>query len=887
MSHRPPSPPPRLAARLFGRAVPSRWKLSVSGDLDEEWYQRQADGQSLWTLRPWYLFQSLRIALSFFRAGFAERDAVQSSRKGGWATSFRQDIRLAGRLFRRHPLPSSMAVSALALGIGVNSAVFSVVDQVLLRPLPYPAPERILQVSATLMMGNGMSFGGSLPQAHFEALRNRSRSVEAIAYYNAGQTIVSGRGEARVYPSAFVTQDFFRVLGVNPLLGRGFASDLGAVSQPQVMISEGLWKSLFGGDPGALGSRLTVDDVARVVVGIVPSGTGFPSSETALWCLRRLDPAGKTLEPAILRVRSQVPLDQADKEIEQILMASWEEEGAIVDQADVSSTSLYESIVGGVRPALWALMAAAGLVLLVACANVAHLMMARAAVRGREFGIRSTLGAGRWRLMRQVIAESLLLSCAGSLLGIGAAAALVHLMMARAPAEIPRLDGLGFDLRTILWPLALGLLTGVALGLVSSRRASRPAADAALRDGASCTTGPRRSWTLNSLLVGQSAMTLVLLLGASLLTHSFYRLIRVDLGYRPDGLLVTEFQPGESHFPTPRNHLDFYDALMERLSKDPGVRGVAAGSHTPMANKWYLASVQVPGSSQSEQAQLQMVSEDYFSVLGADLIEGRAFLPTDRAGSRPVAVLNQTLARRLFGDAPAVGQVIESSGGDRRQVLVAGVVADYLAGRLNQPAPPLLFRPLRQSIGDQDLPFWRLGMYLLVGSRDGRIEELVPRLSSAAAEIDPSLPPGGVSELSARLSRSVAQPRFYSALAGTFGLGALILVAVGLYGAVAYTVSRRTQEMVVRLALGASPRSVLRLVMWQGLSKVLLGVTLGLMAGLVGSRWLAAHLFGISARDPLSFAAVTVFLLIVTLAACWIPARRATRLDPMEALRTS
>ena len=900
---KPIASPPRLALWLLRLSVPRLWDLSVLGDLEEEWRLRQSGAlsRSPLSLRWWFAKQALSVCSGFLRHrsreglgrlwgrfGGRSPDPGQSANsKERLSESLRQDLSLALRLMVRNPGFTLVTVLTLGLGIGANTAIFSVVNGVLLRPFPYPAPHKIVHISALLMEGK-MSFGGSLAESHFKALRQRSRSLEALSFYTSRTLQLSGIEEPRVVAGARVSSGFFEVMGIAPIRGRGFRAREEQPGGPAAaVISYGLWQSLLGGRQDVLEHRLTLDEEEYAIVGVASPQLRFPS-DTQVWLPHTLNPQGGSQNPVIARISEGTDMEQARAEIEGIVLTAWEEEGAITDQARITLTSFYERAVGAIRPALMAFFAAVMLVLLIACANVAHLMLARSAEREREFAVRAALGAGRMRLVRQLLVESSLLSGTGAVLGLLGAYWAVRAYVAFSPANVPRLEEVRIDVGVLAFTLVLAVLTGIAFGLLPALRAARPRLGDALQEGHHSSGGPRRAWMRGILVVGEVSSALVLLVAAGLLIHSFALLMAVDPGYDPRQVLTAKFQPSQARYPGGSEKLRLYRNLAGLARSHHRVEAAAFGSHAPMANRWFLTEIRLQGGhdpSSSGQVFWQVVSPDYFRTLRIPLLEGRRLNGNDDRDSVDVVILNRRLARGFFGERSPLGQTIYMGREQQRPLLVVGVVGDAQPNQLSNPLPPLLYLPALQ-IGEQNVA-WNMGMFVILRVAPGENPaDFAPLLAGQARSLDPNLLPTETASLESRLSRSAAQPRFYASLAGLFGVAALLLVSVGIYGVVSYFVSRRTHEIAVRMALGARPGHVLRIVLGRGMSLVGAGTALGLAGALATARLLSSQLFGITSSDAATYAAVALFLMGVALLACYLPARRATRADPLEALRS-
>ena len=839
-----------------------------------------------------------------------------------------RDIVTAARRLAAQRGFTCAALSILAFGIGANTAMFSVVHGVLLRPLPYPDPERIVRVGETVGPRGSMLTNRSLP-----LLRN-ARAFEHLAAYRESSMEWAGPDGSVTLRGAAVSPALFPLLRAAPHLGRLFTDDEAREGADGVLLlSHGAWTRHFASDPGIVGAALDFESGQYTVVGVLAEGFHFPNPDGEFWTPFVVPPftppaAAETGRPLMMvmmafnalgRLAPSVSPEQAAAEAGTLLQDSGTEMrmlrvgGDGRSANDVQVTPLLEEMVGAYRPALLALTAATALVLLIACTNVAGLLLARGVTRRRALAVCAALGASRWQLVRQLLTESALLGAGGGVLGLAAAALVLRAVPALVPGDVARLDEVGIDGMTLAFTLGLSLAAGLLFGTAPALRWSRLDLARTLQEAAG-TGNPqsaggfrllRSNRTRAALAVVQVALAFVLLTGAGLLLHSFVRLVTIDRGYDPADVIAgavrnsdIRFRPGM----TPEALADvraagrrFQLALAEetdRLAALADVEAVGVSSRLPLTSSGGNTTVfRVPGAPPTDpedlpQAPINFVSPGYFDVLRLRLVSGRVFTPLDRAETPPVLVVNQTLARELFGGEPAVGRRLLLAGAGSEPWEVVGVVADVRYRGLNIAVSQAeAYVPLPQLEHADMLG----GMFLasVVSVRTaGDPTAAVPFLREAVAAANPNASLDDVMTMDARLSAAVAQPRFYAVLVGSFGTLALFLAAFGLYALLSYTVSQRRREIGIRMALGARRGDVAGLVVRQGAGLVAAGTVLGLLASAGAVRLLESFLFGVTADDRLVFAAAPLVLALVALAACWLPARRAARLAPMDALRT-
>jgi putative ABC transport system permease protein len=787
-------------------------------------------------------------------------------------------LRPALRALRARPAFTAIVVLTLALGIGANTAIFSVVDGVLLRGLPYPEPERL--VSAFTTYKDFGKSGTSLPD-FLDWREGAARAVELAAVADASVT-VTGDGAPELATGAAVTGNWFRVLGATPALGRGIGADDEIGTQRVAVLGHDYWQRRFGGRADVLGRAITLNGVPYTVVGVAPRRLDYPA-DVELWLPLRTDTTRSRRAEflgVIGRLRPGVTVEQARGAVAGVvtrLRQQYPETNGPLIASDV--TSLQDELVGDVRRPLLVFMGAVGLVLLVACANVANLLLVRAAAREREVAIRSALGARRGAIFGQLLTESLLLGLAGGALGLLLAAAGVEALRRSRFDALPRLAEVGVDGRVLAFTLALGLVTGALFGLAPALRLSDGGMQGTLRAGGRGLTGAAAARRLRSALVlAEVAMAGVLLVGAGLLLRSFVELQRVRPGFDAERVLTFRTALPRARYARDEQLSAFWDALEARLRATPGASAVGVTNTLPMGPVGYASFTiegRAPEPGKLEDVQPYVVSPDYFRALRIPLVRGRLFREGDAPGAPQVAIVNQEAVRRFFGGRDPIGARI-TTGDSTDYMTIVGVVADVKQEAVGAKPYPQLYGVAGQ--------FPRRAMSVVVRTT-GEPQALAQAARRAVAELDPALPVFGVQTMEERVAGTVARPRITAVLVGTFGAAALLLAAVGIYGVVAYTVAQRTRELGIRMALGASGPEVMRLVVGQGMAPALTGVGAGLVGAWALSRTLDALLFGVAATDPWTFGGAALFLGGVALAATYLPARRATRVSPTVALR--
>jgi putative ABC transport system permease protein len=797
------------------------------------------------------------------------------------------DVRYALRALGRAPGFTLAVVLTLALGIGINSAIFSVVHNVLLRPLPYGSPERLV-----LLYGRYPEFGRtstSLPD--FIDLRRGTRTFEQLAARHAGEFVLTGEGEPERVIADRVTSNFFTTLGVRPLLGRAFLPDEDKMGGDDrvVILSHGFWQRQFGGDPRVIGTQLQLSGRPWTVVGIAPPDFRYGKA-VDLWAPMRADttmPRRAEYLDVIGRLKPGVAVAQAGADVATVFRQLAQQYPATNVKIRSEVIGLQEDLVHDVRPALWAFTCAVFLVLLIACANVANLLLARAAAREREMAVRVAMGAGRGRLLRQLLTESMVLALLGGVAGIALASWGVAAVSASNVQFLPRQHEIGMNPSVVAFSLALALATGLLFGLAPSMRLSRGPLHASLREGTRGSTGGSLARVRGALVLGEVALALVLLTGAGLLIRSFDKLTRVDLGFEPAGVLTFSLTFPSAKYREATELPPLYEAVLSSARALPGVRAAAVSADLPMSGANYVAySVkgEPPRASRPDappqDVQPFAVSSDYFAALHIPLRRGRLIQATDGPNASPVAVINEQMARTVFTNRDPIGSQItfgDPADSSSTWMTIVGVVGDVAQEGVTAKPYNQLYQSIAQSPARGVLVSLRTA---------GDPMRLAASARNAVRAIDHDLLVNDVQPLAARVTENIARPRLSVWLLGGFAAIALALAAIGIYGVMAYTVAQRTREIGVRMALGADPIRVKRLVVWQGMQPALVGVLVGLLGAFQISRLIASLLYGVSALDPVTFVLVPLFLTTIALLATYLPARHATRVSPTVALQT-
>jgi putative ABC transport system permease protein len=793
-----------------------------------------------------------------------------------------QDIRYSIRTLIKNPAFTGVAVLALGLGIGANTAIFSVVNAVLLRPLPFEQSNRLVMVwEKRLQLGR---IRNTVSPPDFNDWRAQNQVFEDMAAY-AGQGFNLGStAEPERIQGAGVSPSLFSVLRAQPRIGRVFESEEDKPSSDRVaIISSGLWQRSFASDPNIVGKTITLNDKAYSVVGVMPADFVFPNRRAEIWVPLILSPddaanrGGHSLT-VVARLKDGITIQRAQNEMDAIA-AQLEKQYQVNTGHGVNVFSLYDEAVGEARPALLVLLGAVAFVLLIACANVANLLFAKSAVRQKEIAIRTALGAGRSRLVRQLLTESVVLSITGGVVGLLLAVWGLSALLAIGENSIPRVKEIKLDLPVLAFSLLISVATGLLFGLLPALQASKPDLNTTLKEGSRGASGGIKSNRTRSVFViGEVAVCLVLLIGAGLMIKSFDRLLSVSPGFNPENALAVNVALSGSRYRDAAGVSNFYQQALERLSAVPGVKSAAVVTALPMNGNFGSRYFGIEGRppqppGQGFNANTNIATPGYFATMNIPLLDGRDFDARDVKGAPDVVIINQEAVRRYWPDENPIGQRLTV---EQRARTIIGVVGNVKQSGLDIETRPEMFWPYYQL----PVPF---GTFVVRTTGDP--VGLISSVRSAMHGVDRDLPLYGMKTVDDVIAESVAPQRLNMLLLGIFAGLALVLAAVGLYGVISYSVSQRTREIGIRMALGASQKSVLRLVVSQGISLALIGVAIGVTASLFLTKLMATLLFGVSVTDPITFVAISLLLIGVTTVASIVPARRAMKVDPMVALR--
>ena len=808
-------------------------------------------------------------------------------------TSVLEDLKYTWRTLLGSRTFAGVAIFALALGIGASTAVFSVVNAVLLKPLPYPDPGRLVMVYAVFPLENLFNLGLSEPE--FLDVQEQSKTFSASSALLATKVNLTGVDDPERISIVYTSGSFFRLLGLKPILGHTYTEeDDQPGRQDVVLLSYEIWQRRFGGDPGIVGKKILLNDQSRTILGVMPKGFRFGEEDAELWGPIALDranlaPRSQHYLSMVARLTPGTSVERAQAEMKAIASNLTAEYPQLYSQAEweLHAIPLQDYIVGNVRPALLVLLGAIFFVLLIACANVANLLLARAVTREKEIAIRSALGAGRGRLVRQMITESLVLACLGGFTGLVLASLSTNALISFGAGQIPRLRDLTVDWRVLAFALTVSILTGLIFGLVPALQAKKADLNDVLREGAP-TSGLRRSRLRSSLVVAELALALMLLIGAGLMIKSFLGLRETSPGFDPRNVLTLQLLLPRTRYPEPVQQTTFFRRLVEETKALPGVVSVGAVSQLPLSEDYWSSQLLVEGKvlntvtgHPSAEVDWRTVTPDYFQTLKIPLKSGRYFTEADDENGALVAIVDERLAQRVWPNEDPIGKRLKEASmmEDTPWLTVVGVVANVKHyGLTSTVTRELVYLPQFQ----RATPFRAMS---LVVRTSGRPRLLVEPIRKKVREIDPNQPVSRVTTMEDLLAESIAKPRFYLLLLGIFSGVALILATIGIYGLIAYAVSQRSREMGIRMSLGADRGDVVRLIVGQGLRLTLLGLSIGILAAFTGSRVLTSLLYGVSASDPAIYVLVLLALGSVALLASYIPARRATRVDPAIVLR--
>ena len=804
------------------------------------------------------------------------------------------DLKYALRMLFKTPAFTLIAAITLALGIGANSAIFSVIDTVLLRPLAFPESEQLVMV-----WGNNLKsepdgrYTSSFP--NFHDYRAQSRSFTAMAAYSGAGAVLTSAGEAKELRGVSVDGDFFDVLGVKPMLGRGFTAEEAKVGAPNVVvISHPIWQRVFAGDPSLVGKQAIFSGRSYTILGIMPPGWKFPVGQERSDYISPLQPItpdrvtrrGSSFLRIVARLQPGVTPKQAEAEMAPIAARLAEQYPDYNLDRGIRIIPMLEDAVGNVRPALMILLGAVALVLLIACANVANLLLARAAARSREIGIRTALGASRVRIVRQLLAESFLLAVLGGAGGLLLAWWGVDVLSALGPQDVPRLDEIAINYTVVAFTFGLAILSTVAFGLVPALQVSRANVSESLQQGSKGSTGGVHGTRVRALLVvSQVSLSLLLLAGAGLLIKSFFNLRATSPGFEPTRLFVLDQVAPRVRYGEPDQQRRFYEQLMPKVAALPGLESVSGANPLPFGGNDSSSSFTLPsqppvGPGNHPDASHLTIFPGYFGTMKVPLRSGRDFDERDNQNATQVAIVNETFVRRYLPKLNPIGERIlldQPEGVDPIPLEIIGVVADTKQNELGAPSLPEFYQPFAQS------PTRR--MWLVMRTPTEGLSGLQNAIARVVHEIDPEVYVGEVEPMRVLLGQQLARPKFNMMLLGVFAAVAMVLAAIGIYGVIAYSVTQRTREIGIRMALGAQRGDMLGMVLRQSLTVVAIGIGIGLLAAFGATRLLASLLYGVGANDVFTYASVVFLLGVAALLASYIPARRAMKVDPMIALR--
>ena len=805
------------------------------------------------------------------------------------------DLRFGVRMLLKSPTVTIVAIVALTLGIGANTAIFSVVHAVLLQTFPYSNPEQLVLVWEKRQ--GGRTDQNVINLANFADWKAQNKSFSDMAVFFDRSLNLSSGGEPEEVPVQYATANLFSVLGANPILGRSFVEDDGrdALRQPSaVVISYGLWQRRFGGDNGIVGRQIVLNNQPATVIGVMPANFG--------WHIQRGTEASKPADiwipfqltndvlvrrgrfaSSVARMKPGVTIDEARSDMQTVSARLSQQYPEFLSTWSTNVVPLRTQFTGEIRRPLLIVLGAVGFVLLIACANVANLLLARASARRKEIALRAGLGASRWRIARQLLTESIVLSLIGGTLGVLVAWWGTKALVALSPPALMDLQRISVNLPVLGFTLLLSLLTGIIFGLVPALEATRFDLQDALKEGGKNVGGSARTGYLrNAFVVTQVALALVLLVGAGLLVKSLQRLQSVDPGFNPDNLLTVRVSLPSAKYESDQKRIQFFQQAMTQIKALPGVVSVGAINVAPFTGQYSGTSMQIVGEPELPVAQalktgVSVTDNNYFQTMQIPVLHGRLYSQQETVEMRHVVVVNEAFVQKNFGGANPIGkQVVISMKEPEVPTEIIGVVANNKHLALDQTVEPMAFWPHAELVYS--------GMTLLIRTNNDPAA-LAPSVRGVIRSLDPQQPIGEISTMESLLSVSVARQRFSASLVTVFSILALVMAAVGIYGVMSYTVLQRTHEIGVRMALGAQRGDVLKLVLKTGIVLGLIGVVVGLAASFAVTRLLATLLFEVTTTDKATFAAVSVGLFLITLVACYVPARRATKVDPLKALR--
>ena len=822
-------------------------------------------------------------------------DAAYDVKGGGVFETLAQDIRYGARMLAKHKAFTSIAIITLALGIGANTAIFSVVNELLLQPLPYRDAERITTVWEVTPEGRHQN---TTSRTNFRAWRDQSSSFQHMAAFTDQRLNLTGSGEPEELSVQFATPELFKILGVEPLLGRTFLADDDKADQPPVaVLSYGLWQRRFGAQASVIGQPISLNSETYTIIGVMPpnfqfhikqrSGTGRPAE---LWSILPMPVGGAANQRGrflgtVARLKDGVTVDQAAAELRTIHARLSDEAPQFNKNYTAEVLPLREQFFGNVRRPLWLMLGAVGFVLLIACANVANLLLSLATSREKEIAVRAALGARRTRIVRQLLTESVLLALLGSVIGLGFAWLGIKALVAISPRDLVSLQTVGMNFTVLGWTLGVSLLTGIIFGLAPALHVSRLNLNDSLKDGGKSESGQASGSRKlrNALVVSEIALAVVLLCSAGLLIRSFVRLQQVDRGFTTDNVLTMVIRLPEARYSQDPQLVQFFSQALERVRQLPTVRSAGIVNFLPLygglgSNTGFkILGQPEPPPGQGPSTDVRVADSGYFGTLGIPLLRGRNFSDSEQREVKHVILINEALARRHFPNGDPIGQRLDVMMFEKpTPAEIIGIVGNVRYDSLVDEAPPAVYFPHP----DLAYPFMTL-----VVRTDGDPTAIAPAIQREIRGLDPNQPVSDVRTMNQVMSEWVERSRFNTLLLGLFAGLATLLSAVGIFGVMNYSVALRTRELGLRLAVGAQPRQVLLLVLKQGLGLTVVGVVLGLAAAFALTRLLSGLLFGVAAVDVTTFASISLLLMIVSLLACYLPARRAMRIDPLSALR--
>jgi len=795
-----------------------------------------------------------------------------------------QDVRFAFRLLAKRPGFAAVAILTLALGVGASTSIFSVGEAVLLRPLPFAEPDRLVQL--TIRGGDGQTY--PLPDTDFIAWREQNDAFSSVAVYDGGEGLaLTGEGAAERIIVRNVTDRFFATLAAAPLLGRTFVEGEDKPGAPKpLVLSHAFWQRHFQGDSRALGRSVLLDGVSHTIVGVMPASFAFPERDLDGWRVLTMQPPrrrGPFYTWGIARLKADTTPDRARANLA-VIADGLKRRYPGPNLWSFSIVPLQEQMVGDVRRMLYLLFGAVGFLLLIATANVANLLLARAGSRAREIAVRAAIGAGRTRIIAQLVTESVVLGVVGGLAGLLLASWGTRALLAIAPEGIPRLAEVRLNRTVCAFAVGVASLCGVLFGLAPALRAAGLPLVEALKEGGRSGAGVSQRRTQRALVVFEIALALMLSVGAGLMIRSMAALTSVSPGFVPTELVTFRLKLPERRYDTPQKITAMYDALRARLESDPAIRSVGSSTSLPpdvnsMTDSFIAEGQQIPPNQAPPVAPLVFVDEHYFTTIGVPLVAGRFFDDRDVPGAPPVAIVNETLARRYFPGGRAVGRRLKEGGAERPNnpwMEIVGVVGDIKYSGLDAPPEPAFY------LADRQQPL--TSRFVIVRTAADPRSALTS-ITSAVSALDRDVPVARLETIDQLMNESVAAPRFRTTLVALFAIVGLVLAGVGIYGVMAYTVSERARELGVRVALGATTGDVMRMVLGEAFALAAAGVVLGVAGAAATTRLMAALLFGVAPTDPATFVSIAGTLMAVALAGSYVPARRATRVDPMTTLR--